>query len=64
MPSGDYNSSMHGYLHGKIHRGGGLEVAAAERYNQSLDNVTIADVQEGKRNDILNQRTVVNASAC
>ena len=32
---------------------------ARVRYRQSLDNVTPADVYEGRRNDILNQRAVV-----
>ncbi|TDG11299.1 hypothetical protein E2F43_18760 [Seongchinamella unica] len=30
-----------------------------ERYHESLDNVTLADVCEGRRNDILDQRALV-----
>jgi putative transposase len=32
-----------------------------ERYRESLDNVTPADVYEGRRNDILDQRAQVKA---
>ena len=32
-----------------------------ERYHESLDNVTPADVYEGRRNDILDQRAVVKS---
>lgn len=32
-----------------------------ERYNESLDNVTPADVFEGRRNDVLDQRALANA---
>ena len=32
-----------------------------ERYHESLDDVTPADVYEGRRNDILHQRAQVNA---
>ena len=46
-----------------------LEKAIAEwvdlynqkRYHESLDNVTPADVYEGRRNDILDQRAVVKS---
>jgi len=32
-----------------------------ERYNESLDNVTPADVYEGRRSDVLAQRVLVKA---
>jgi putative transposase len=32
-----------------------------ERYHESLDNVTPADVYEGRRNDILDQRAEVKS---
>ena len=32
-----------------------------ERYHESLDNVTPADVYEGRRNDILDQRAAVKS---
>ena len=32
-----------------------------ERYHESLDNVTPADVFEGRRSEILDQRTLVKA---
>lgn len=34
-----------------------------ERYHDSLDNVTPADVYEGRRNEILDQRAVVKSRA-
>jgi len=33
-----------------------------ERYHESLDNVTPADVFEGRRNDILDQRALAKAT--
>ncbi|MBO6558629.1 MAG: transposase [Pseudomonadales bacterium] len=33
-----------------------------ERYHQSLDNVTLADVFEGRRNERLDQRALLKAS--
>jgi len=32
-----------------------------ERYHESLDNVTPADVYQGKRNDILDQRSIIKS---
>jgi len=32
-----------------------------ERYHESLDNVTPADVYEGRRNDILDQRAIIKS---
>jgi transposase InsO family protein len=32
-----------------------------ERYHESLDNVTPADVYYGRRNDILDQRTIIKS---